>query len=449
MSDLERIDVLRGPQGTCMDATCFKQYAELAPGERVVIMCLATDRAHGRTLHARAAARVDPTRLRPRRPPASVGLRRPSETPPRTLACVSILRSLDDGLQEVVDDFWLTAVTPTFLPAPDELADHARSHVGLARAWRALHGQDAMVELEDQAARRCAQLLAFVAQGRTDGRLESGRPLQEEIACPSMRSIGVDAVLCDPGRQALRVYSSGSRTRSSDAVSSRRRRCGRVELLQARRRPRDRVSAGVHCHPQCGGRRGSRALGRRRLRVVRGLAQRPRAPLVRARSFQGGLHRADVRRGRKRSRVCGRDRGCRGHRGVRATRRGVPRGGPGPVRALRAGHDRLVHDVTKNRPDARPRARRLHRAVRLGQRGPDQRDADPAVYVRARPGAGRPRGRNAGLLRARAAQPAGPALRHAALARGLPRIALDRRALSPVRLLPRKRRGRGCGGDDD
>ena len=52
------------------------------------------------------------------------------------------------------------------------------------------------------------------------------------------------------------------------------------------------------------------------------------------------------------------------------------------------------------------------------------------------------RGR-AGLLRPRPAQPAGDPLRHAADPRGVPRVALDRRAVPPLRLLPGERRRGG------
>ena len=51
-------------------------------------------------------------------------------------------------------------------------------------------------------------------------------------------------------------------------------------------------------------------------------------------------------------------------------------------------------------------------------------------------------------LRPRPAQPAGDPLRHAADARGVPRVALDRRAVPPLRLLPGERRRGGDRRDD-
>ena len=206
---------------------------------------------------------------------------------------------------------------------------------------------------------------------------------------------------------------------------------GESEYYQARRRPPHRVPAGVHRHPQRGGRRRAHAGRRRRVRVLHG-PQRAGAPERRPRRRRRPLHGPDLRRRRqrrRRRRVAGRRRH---HRRLRRDDRGVPLAGPGPVRALRP--------AARRAPGRR--GRRVHGALRDAVAGPDLRHADHALHARARGDAGQPGRGGAHLLRARPAQPAGHPLRHAAHRRGVPRVALDHVAVPPLRLLPRERRCR-------
>ena len=103
-------------------------------------------------------------------------------------------------------------------------------------------------------------------------------------------------------------------------------------------------------------------------------------------------------------------------------------GGGGGARDGRpAGVERNLRD-----PHARAPVRAAHRPVHARPRDL----AGGALRDRAR------------LLRQRAAQPARAALRTAADARGVPRVALGRDAVPPLRLLSRERRRRGGGRDD-
>ena len=92
---------------------------------------------------------------------------------------------------------------------------------------------------------------------------------------------------------------------------------------------------------------------------------------------------------------------------------------------------------------AGPGERGVHRALRHAHAGPDDGDADDAVHARPRRDPGQPRRDRPGLVRPRPAQPTGDPLRHTADTRAVPRVAVGRRAVPPVRLLPGERRGGG------
>ena len=146
------------------------------------------------------------------------------------------------------------------------------------------------------------------------------------------------------------------------------------------------------------------------------------------------LHRADVRRRRQR-------RGRGGH----ARRRGDHR----RLRRVRRRRSARSPRASSHRYGQAGRARRSRGAgaftapYGMLDAGADLRDADDAVHARPRRHPGQPRRGRAGLLRPRPAQPAGDPLRHAADPRGVPRVAVDRRAVPPLRLLPGERRRGG------
>ena len=157
--------------------------------------------------------------------------------------------------------------------------------------------------------------------------------------------------------------------------------------------------------------------------ALRGRPRAPRAAL---------LEHAVGRRGRGRLRRGGKRRGR--HRGrLRELRGRVPLARPGPVRPLRG------------RRPARSRRRGCSpvNAVWADVPGADVRDACPAPDARVRHQAGRAPSRITGLVLPRAAEPAGGHAREAAHRGVVRQLALDRRALSPVRLLPRERWGGG------
>ena len=146
------------------------------------------------------------------------------------------------------------------------------------------------------------------------------------------------------------------------------------------------------------------------------------------------LDGADVRRRRQRRRRGGDARRRGGQRRLRRVRRRLPRPRPGPVLAATA------------RPGgcaARPG--QFAYTAPYGMLTPAQTTAMQTMRFMhehgvspGRAGRGRP-----GVLRPRPAQPAGDPLRHAADPRGVPRLALDRRAVPPLRLLPGERRRGG------
>ena len=176
---------------------------------------------------------------------------------------------------------------------------------------------------------------------------------------------------------------------------------------------------------------GHRRRGDRRLRLLR---QRPQHALE---ALDGaGRQRDEVRgallgRRRQQRRGHARDRGRGGHRGLRGLRGLLPQSRAGRVRALRAG--------AGHGPRARARGGRVPHPLRRDGSGALVRDDRPALHVRAQHHRARPRGDLARRLRARAAQSSRDPPRPRADEGRLPQLALDRRAVPALRLLPGER----------
>ncbi len=224
-------------------------------------------------------------------------------------------------------------------------------------------------------------------------------------------------------------------TEPHTARPRRRRRRRRNAVLQTRSVARRRIQARA-----AGDRRRVRerryfAESDRRLRVVQQRPQRRVAPRSGARHCRSApREHAMGRRWRRRLR---RDRQCRSRDRDRPGRmcRGISRARARSVRTLRSRHARPTH---RRRVCA-------HDSVRFDVPRADVRDESAALHARARRRticAARDFARE---LRARASEsPRGDA-RAPARRGGLRRVALDRRTVSSIRLLPRERRRRGDG----
>ena len=179
--------------------------------------------------------------------------------------------------------------------------------------------------------------------------------------------------------------------------------------------------------------RGHRPAPGRRLRVLQQRPQRSLAPRRGARPARAALLQHAVGRRRRRRLGGGGQRRRRGRGGLRRLRRRLPRARPGPVPALRRRARRAA--TVAGEAGA-------HVPVRAHVAGPALRDAGDALHARARRPPRGAAGDRAGVVPPRAGEPARGHARPAADRGDVRRLALDRRAVPALRLLPGERRRR-------
>ena len=127
------------------------------------------------------------------------------------------LRRLAHRLQQVRDHLVAVGGDANLLSGAHQVEDHARADVRLARAGRALDGEGAAVERDDEPARGIGRVLALAAERRAGRLAGARRAAQQEVARGAVRAVAVDAVLQHrrgdaPQRLALLLRRRSDRT---------------------------------------------------------------------------------------------------------------------------------------------------------------------------------------------------------------------------------------------